>query len=155
MIVNLSLQPTWGAISREGLAQYSMTCDTLGFFSRSVEDLELLAGVFKLADDEPISPVAFSLKGANVALCKSPVWSKAGPGTQKAFEKAQELLKKSGATITELDLPQEFTRITEWHAMVLAGEGRTSFLGRQSPSLLHFCCNADGNLQNTSLGRRS
>lgn len=113
-----------------------MTCDTLGLFSRSVEDLELLASVFKFADDELVPSVPFSLKGARVAFCKSPVWSLTGPGTRKAFEKAQELLKKSAATVAEIELPQDFTNILEWHGKVLAGEGRTSFLGGRFPFLL-------------------
>jgi len=124
-----ALKPTWGAISREGLAQYSMTCDTLGLYARSVEDLELLASVFQLADDEPVSPEPFELKGAKIAFCKSPVWHKAGPGTQAAYTKAQELLRAQGAEISDLDLPEDFAKIENWHANVLAGEGRTSFLG--------------------------
>jgi Asp-tRNA(Asn)/Glu-tRNA(Gln) amidotransferase A subunit family amidase len=114
-----------------------MTCDTLGLYARSVDDLELLASVFKMTDDEPIPPTPFSLKGAKVAFCKSPVWSKAGSGTQAAFEKAQKLLKKSGATVEELELPEEFNKIKEWHANVLAGEGRSSFLGRKSWLMPH------------------
>ncbi|KAG0651524.1 Glutamyl-tRNA(Gln) amidotransferase subunit A 1 [Hyphodiscus hymeniophilus] len=124
-----ALKPTWGAISREGLAQYSMTCDTLGLYARSVEDFELLSKVFQLADDAPIPSAPFSIKGAKVAFCKSPAWEKAGPGTQKAFEKAQEILKKSGAIVEQIELPEDFLKIKDWHANVLAGEGRSSFLG--------------------------
>lgn len=121
-----------------------MTCDTLGLYARSVEDLELLAKVFQLADDEPIPATPFSLQGAKVAFCKSPTWEKAGPGTQKAFEKAQELLKKSGATVKELELPADFKKIKEWHANVLAGEGRSSFLGRKLFSMTCSSgCHAD------------
>ena len=109
-----------------------MTCDTLGLYARSVEDLELLAKVFQLADDEPIPDTPFSLQGAKVAFCKSPVWKKAGPGTQKAFEKAQNILKNTNAIVEELELPTDFSNIHEWHGNVLAGEGRTSFLGRKS-----------------------
>lgn len=111
-----------------------MTCDSLGLYTLSVEDLELFASVFKLADDEPVLSTSFSLKGARVAFCKSPVWSKAGAGTQKAFEKAQELLKKSSATVDELSLSLSggFMKIKQWHANVLAGEGRSSFLGSKS-----------------------
>jgi amidase len=106
-----------------------MTCDTLGLYARSVEDLELLAKVFQLADDEPTPATPFSIKGAKVGFCKSPVWTKAGPGTRNAFEKAKELLKKSGATVEDIELPEDFAKIKEWHAKVLAGEGRSSFLG--------------------------
>ena len=100
-----------------------MTCDTLGLYARSVGDLELLAKVFQLADDEPVPAIPFSLKGVKIAFCKLPVWEKAGLGTQKAFEKAQELLKESGAPVEKLGLPAEFMTIKEWHANVRAGEG--------------------------------
>ncbi|TVY88508.1 Glutamyl-tRNA(Gln) amidotransferase subunit A [Lachnellula willkommii] len=124
-----ALKPTWGAISREGLAQYSMTCDTLGLYARSVEDLELISKVFQLSDDEPIPSTPFPIKGSKIAFCKTHVWGKAGPGTKAAWEKAQELLRTEGASVEEIDLPENFEKIEQWHANVLAGEGRTSFLG--------------------------
>lgn len=124
-----ALKPTWGAISREGLAQYSMTCDTLGLYARSVEDLELLSQVFQLADDEPIPAEPFPIKGSKIAFCKTHVWAKAGPGTKAAWAKAQELLSAHGASVEEIDLPDDFGKIADWHEKVLAGEGRTSFLG--------------------------
>lgn len=112
-----------------------MTCDTLGLYARSVEDLELLSSVFQLADDDPVPSEPFSVKGAKIAFCKSPVWPKAGPGTIGAWEKAKELLTKQGASIEELDLPEDFSKIKQWHANVLAGEGRSSFLGSEYLSL--------------------
>lgn len=108
-----------------------MTCDTLGLYSRSVEDLELLASVFQLADDERIPSSPFSLKGAKIAFCKTHVWPKAGPGTKTAWDKAQKLLAEKGAVVEEISLPAEFERIKEWHGNVLSGEGRTSFLGSE------------------------
>ncbi|RDW65314.1 amidase signature (AS) enzyme-1 [Coleophoma crateriformis] len=123
------LKVTWGAISREGLAQYSMTTDTLGFFTRSVADLELLSQVFQLADDAPVPSSPFSLEGAKIAFCKTPVWAKAGPGTIAAYARSQDILKSKGALVSELELPKEFERLPEWHGKILAGEGRTSFLG--------------------------
>lgn len=108
-----------------------MTCDTLGLYARSVEDLELLSKVFQLADDEPVPETPFPLKGAKIAFCKTHVWPKAGPGTRAAWGKAQELLKQAGASTEEIELPEDFSKITEWHGNVLAGEGRTSFLGSE------------------------
>lgn len=107
-----------------------MTCDTLGLYARSAEDLELLASVFQLADDEPVPSSPFSLKGAKVAFAKTHVWPKAGPGTKAAWEKAKSLLTKEGAIVEGIDLPG-FDAITEWHGNVLNGEGRTSFLGSE------------------------
>lgn len=128
-------KPTWGAISREGLAQYSMTCDTLGLYARSVDDLQLLSAGFQLADDEPIPSTPFQISGAKIAFCKTHVWPKAGPGTRNAWEKAKGLLEKKGAVVEEIELPGDFEKITAWHANVLAGEGRTSFLGSEYHSI--------------------
>jgi Asp-tRNA(Asn)/Glu-tRNA(Gln) amidotransferase A subunit family amidase len=106
-----------------------MTCDTLGLYARSVADLELLAGVFQLADDEPIPASPFPIKGSKIAFLKTHVWPKAGPGTKIAWEKAKDLLEREGASVEEIELPQDFEKISDWHARVLAGEGRSSFLG--------------------------
>lgn len=114
---------------------YTLTCDTLGFYARSVADLEKLADVFRLADDEPIPSTAFTLKGAKIGFCKTHVWPNAGPGLKNAWAKAQEILTKHEAVIEDVELPEEFSQITDWHSSVLAGEGRSSFLG----SKCHGC----------------
>jgi hypothetical protein len=124
-----AFKPTWGAISREGLTQYSMTCDTLGLYARSAADLELLSSVFQLCDDEPVPSTPFPISGSKIAFLKTHVWPKAGPGLEKAWEKAKWLLEGKGASVEEIGLPEEFKSISKWHGDVLAGEGRTSFLG--------------------------
>jgi Asp-tRNA(Asn)/Glu-tRNA(Gln) amidotransferase A subunit family amidase len=109
-----------------------MTCDTLGIFARSVDDIELLSKVFQLQDDEPTPAMLFSVRGTKIAFCKTSVWPKAGLGTKTAFSKAHELLTSHGASVEELELPDGFAKIGLWHQQVLAGEGRTSFLGSKS-----------------------
>jgi len=131
-----AFKPTWGAISREGVTQYSMTCDTVGLYARSVTDLELLSSVFQLCDDEPLPSASFSIFGAKIAFVKTHVWPNAGPGLADAWLKAKELLKAKGAEVEEVELPEDFAKISKWHADVLAGEGRTSFLGSESLHLL-------------------
>jgi len=145
-----AFKPTWGAISREGLAQYSVTCDTVGLYARSVEDLQMLSDVFRLADDEPVAKEPFDVSGAKIAFCRTHVWPKAGQGTEAAFEKARKLLEGRGAVVQDIDLPEDFASVSDWHAAVLAGEGRTSFLGREliipfgraSPATLHLLMHA-------------
>lgn len=107
-----------------------MTCDTLGLYARSLEDLDLLSTVFKLADDEPIPSSPASLKGAKIAFSKTHIWPKAKPGLKGAWEKAKTLLSEQGAVVEEIELPG-FEPITKWHANVLDGEGRSSFLGSE------------------------
>ncbi|KAF2726297.1 amidase signature enzyme [Polychaeton citri CBS 116435] len=124
------LKVSWGAVSREGLAQWSTTNDTCGFFTRSVEDLDVVADVFRLEDDVEVPSQPFSLEGAKVALCKSPVWQKAGPGTIAAMDKASQILRSHGAAVMDLELPEDFAHVLDWHSAILGGEGQSSFLGQ-------------------------
>ncbi|KIK58245.1 hypothetical protein GYMLUDRAFT_45464 [Collybiopsis luxurians FD-317 M1] len=123
----LGYKPTWGAISREGVRMYSINLDTVGFYARSVQDLQLLADVFRLQDDE--IPKPFILPGATFALCKTEVWPEAGPGTIKAMERAAELLRAAGAETVELDLPEDFNGMQDLHRRISQGDGRAAFLG--------------------------
>ncbi|OWP02981.1 hypothetical protein B2J93_3561 [Marssonina coronariae] len=85
---------------------------------------------FKLSDDTPIPSTPFLLRGAKVAFAKTHVWpGRAGPGLKAAFEKAKALLEDQGARVEEIELPEEFSKISEWHGRVCNGEGRASFLG--------------------------
>lgn len=121
-----SFKATWDSISREGVKISSLILDTVGFFARSVDDLQLLADVFRLSDDE--EPSAFELKGARFAVCKTHVWSQAGQGTINALDLAVKLLREHGAEVEELVLPKEFSQITQWQRNILEGDGRVSFL---------------------------
>lgn len=122
-------RPTWGAISKEGIAQWCMTLDTCGFFTRSAQELDILLDVFKIRDDDPLPEEPFKLAGARVGFCKTDNWSKAGPGTQRAMEDAKAILKKNGVEVEDVESPSGFDKVLEWHAVVLKAEGRSSFLG--------------------------
>lgn len=87
-----------------------------------------------------IPSTPFDLQGAKIGFFQSPYWPNAGPGTQNAWSKAQELLKAQGAEISDVETPKDFDKLLDWHADVLTGEGGTSFLGH---SLLE---NADSKL---------
>ncbi|KAK0468370.1 glutamyl-tRNA amidotransferase subunit A [Desarmillaria tabescens] len=121
-----AFKPTWGSISREGVKISSLILDTIGFFARSVADLQLLADAFKLSDDR--EPSTFELKGAKVAVCKTHIWPQVGQGTVNALEQAAKLLREHGAEVEELELPEEFSQITQWLRNVLDGDGGISFL---------------------------
>ncbi|KAF2998040.1 hypothetical protein E8E14_004227 [Neopestalotiopsis sp. 37M] len=122
-----AFKPTWNSISREGQKIYSLLFDTLGLYARSVEDLELLADVFALEDDEPVSQ-PFEVKGAKFALLKTTAWPQAGPGTVAAMELGAKLLRDHGAEVEEIELPPEFSEAPDFHRVLLHSEGRVSFL---------------------------
>lgn len=108
----------------------------MGFFTRSVEDLDLLASVFDLTGDKPIPRSSFSVNKAKIAFAKTHVWPKAGPGLKAAWERAQSLLTGHGAEVEETELPENFSKLKEWHHNIIEGEGRASFRGRKHISPL-------------------
>jgi len=99
----------------------------------------MLADLFRLADDEPVPEEPFDVKGGKIAFCRTHVWPNAGDGTKAAFEKARDLLEERGAVVREIELPEDFASVSDWHAAVLAGEGKTSFLGRELIFLSRTC----------------
>ncbi|KAI0853484.1 amidase signature enzyme [Daldinia vernicosa] len=124
-----AFKPTWNAVSREGVKIYSVNLDTVGFFARCVQDLQLLADVFALEDDDtPAQQDDFSIEGSKFALAKTTVWPQAGPGTIAALEAGAKLLRDRGAEVEEIELPAEFDRVPEWHGIILDADARTTFL---------------------------
>ncbi len=132
-----ALKPTWGAVSREGLKLYSATLDTLGCYARSLDDLGLLCDVFDVHDDAPPRPVA--LRGARIAVCRTPDWASATPGTPEAMDMAEAALRRAGAVVSALDLPASFDPLGAMQKVVMHAEGRTAFLNlaRAHPHGLH------------------
>lgn len=125
------MKPTWGAVSREGQRIYSVLLDTLGLYTRCVDDLEVLADVLGVRDDEGDGPgptLGSGLKGARFALVRTMVWSEVGPGTRAAMEKAADLLREYGAEVEDVGLPGEFDELPAWHKCIMATDGATAFL---------------------------
>jgi Asp-tRNA(Asn)/Glu-tRNA(Gln) amidotransferase A subunit family amidase len=132
-----AMKPTFNEISREGFKQFSISLDTVGWFSRSVADLALMAeslGVGRQAW-QPLD----SIKGLRIALCRTPMWDQAEPESQEAIEKAAKLLNEKGAKVENLNLPEPFDRMNEYQDTVMQGEGRAAFydLNLAYPHLLH------------------
>ncbi|KAH7215874.1 amidase signature domain-containing protein [Fusarium oxysporum] len=117
-------KPTWGAITREGQKFCAPTVDTIGFFSRSVSDFEILSDVFALHDDE--NSTFDNIKGLKFAACRTSKWDLAGEGTIEAMDKAVELLKAHGAEVEQLDLGPDFDQVIDWHLTLVRLEGATS-----------------------------
>ncbi|RGP74762.1 amidase [Fusarium sporotrichioides] len=120
-------KPTWNSISREGQKMFSIINDTLGLYARSVADLNLLADVFALEDDQPPNPNVL-LKGLRIGICKTMVWPQAGYGLVNAMIKAIELLRSNGAIVTEIEFPEHLQDLPDWYSTIFNSDGRTAFL---------------------------
>ena len=128
-------KPTWNIISREGLKMFSATCDTLGLYGRSADDLMLLADVFAIQSET--SAEGLSLEGARIGVCRSPAWPEAEPAGRAAFVKGIEQLTAAGAKLIDLELPAEFGTIRASQHILSRAEGRSAFLNeyRAAPDL--------------------
>ncbi|MFC4275824.1 amidase [Achromobacter aloeverae] len=120
------IKPTHGAVSREGAKNYSHTLDTIGWYGRSVDDLELVAREFRLFGID--APETVALKGLRVGLCRTPYWDKADGYAKAALLEAGRRLEKAGAIVVEFDLPASFAGLDDAQHAVIYGEGRGAFL---------------------------
>lgn len=120
------LKPTWNAVSSEGQKVTAPTLDTFGLMARCVGDLQRVADVLGLQDDEEAGEVC--LGESRFAVVKPPAWSEAGQGTVSAMENAVELLRSSGAQVEHVTLPEEFRDILSLQSTVLRHEAGVAFL---------------------------
>ncbi|WP_173934526.1 amidase [Chelativorans sp. Marseille-P2723] len=121
-----AMKPTWNVVSTEGMKACAPSIDTIGWYGRSAADIALLCDVFSIEDDGHTLPEA--LDGARIAICHSPVWDQAEPATRDAMERCTALLKKAGAKIECLELPEPFAGLTGAHKVVMQSEMRSTFL---------------------------
>lgn len=123
------MKPTYNAISPEGQKTCSITIDTIGFFARSVEYLQLVADIFALDDDGPLRKI--SLPEAQVAFIKPPMWHRAGLGTTIAMERAAAILESHGVRVEQVCFPAEFDNdkdLKQMHNVVANSDARVAFL---------------------------
>ncbi|SMQ53068.1 unnamed protein product [Zymoseptoria tritici ST99CH_3D7] len=124
-----AIKPTLNAISPEGVKVVAFSIDTCGIFARSLDDLQLLADVFRFPEEGlPKLPV---LQEAKVAFVKTPLWPLAGRGTVEAMSKAAEILKRHGVEVEEVELPTELSDadvLRRTQKVVLHTEARSAFL---------------------------
>lgn len=146
-----AMKPTFNAISLEGQKPFAHTFDTFGFFARSVEDLQLLADVFALQDDNP--PKDTALEDISVALIKTPLWSLAGPGTVLAMQEAATILQKSGVKVDEVSFPPEVAdaqALKRIQKVITHTEARVSFLREYRVDKTNLAAEIRDIVENTS-----
>lgn len=113
-------KPTHGAVSTEGMKGFAPSLDSVGFFSRSVADMQALAGMFRLEDEREAT--FKGLKGAKLAWVKGPAWGKATESAKDALDKAVRLLAKHGAAVEELNLDARYDKTLSDHRIIATKE---------------------------------
>jgi Asp-tRNA(Asn)/Glu-tRNA(Gln) amidotransferase A subunit family amidase len=107
-------KPSFGTLHRVGVKPLSETLDTVGVMARSVEDAAFFMGVLArrpaLVDlPRPEKP--------RIGFCRTPMWEKAEPSTQKLLE---ELASRLGAR--EVASPPEHAPLVEAQQTIMARE---------------------------------
>ena len=129
-------KPTHGLIPRTGILPLSRTLDHVGFFSRNIEDLALLAEEligydegdpdtrprarvpFRqiLGEEPPVEPM--------LAFVKTPRWERVDPEAQEAFA---ELVEALGGRVEALDLLASSADAWDWHKTIMEADMAASF----------------------------
>jgi amidase len=109
-------KPTFGFIHRAGMKVMSETLDTIGVLARSVADCALLVGAVTKRDlgDPEEKPGA----APRLALVTGPSPDAAPETLARLFEVA-EILRRRGATVTEVELPEDLHAAFGAHGTVM------------------------------------
>ena len=118
----VGFKPTQGLIPIEGALTFSHTLDQPGVFTRSVEDAAWFAAW--LADNGeklPPEPEARS-KPPVLAAVKTPFWDQAEDHARRNFAENIQTLKKGGARVEEVELPELFNQAHRTIRLIMAAE---------------------------------
>jgi amidase len=123
-----AFKPSYHQISVHGVKSVSASYDTLGLFSRSIDDLALLHAVLT-------GNIVYRLRprpaaGLRVGYCQTPFWHKAHPSTRRAMMRTAQALRKTGIAVDEVDLPAEVVELSNGFGVIQAVEAAWAF-GRE------------------------
>jgi Asp-tRNA(Asn)/Glu-tRNA(Gln) amidotransferase A subunit family amidase len=116
-------KPSFGKVPRAGVKSLSETLDTIGCFGRTVQDVGLFAAA--LNGDGRLLQIE-SARTPHFAICRTHEWHYAGPDTQRAIEEAATGLSSGGAKVSELVLPEVFSRLVEAQNEIMGFEAARS-----------------------------
>jgi amidase len=100
-------KPTFNLINRSGIKFAAESLDTIGVITRTIDDAELLTAAVIGK-----TPARRAMESApRLGLCRTPLWDTAQPETRHAVEDAAKRLAAAGASVREITLPEEFSRL--------------------------------------------
>ncbi|MBT2375652.1 amidase [Pseudomonas fluorescens] len=117
-----AFKPSLGLVSLEGVKPLAPSFDTVGWYGRSVRDLERLARVL-IPGFPPVEPVERPL---NLGFYRTDRWQDVDPVVAKAIEQAINLLASKGHQISEVTLPEAFAGVFDDHQLINDCEGARS-----------------------------
>jgi len=111
-----AIKPSFGAINRAGVKPVAESLDTVGIFSRSVEDLGLALEVLAA-----IKPTTVEGK-PRIGFCRTPRWASADPAMQGNLEDAAKRLARAGAKVRDYEMPAASDQLFDRHRVIMGFE---------------------------------
>jgi Asp-tRNA(Asn)/Glu-tRNA(Gln) amidotransferase A subunit family amidase len=97
----IGYKPSFGLLPCAGVKAQAPSCDTVGFFTRTMEDVPLV-----LAALRPCRKLDFGQESRHrprIGVCRGPGWEKAASETAEALEGAATALVRAGSDVVEVD----------------------------------------------------
>jgi Asp-tRNA(Asn)/Glu-tRNA(Gln) amidotransferase A subunit family amidase len=114
-----AVKPSFGSINRQGTKFVAESLDTIGVFSRSVEDLAL---ALEVLSGRPTPDFASFTGKPRIGLCRTPRWKDADALVQANLEDAARRLSKAGASVANFELPPGSETLFERHKVIMGYE---------------------------------
>ena len=142
----IGYKPSAGLIARAGVLKFSHTLDQVGVFARDVADAAVLAGaLIGHAPDDPDSLSDFALVPKNfdpaplfqppkLAAVRTPVWNLADAAQQDNFTQSIAVLRKAGAAVETVALPDSFGQAHDTLRTIMQYEGARALAALQAQS---------------------
>jgi|TARA_B110000438_G_scaffold41160_1_gene41048 Asp-tRNA(Asn)/Glu-tRNA(Gln) amidotransferase A subunit family amidase len=133
-------KPSRGLISRHLVLQVSRKLDQIGIFSNSVEDAALISeqiiGHDKQDPDTSLNPKPKLLAACQqkppmepvLAYIKLPFMNELEDDSKEGFEEVKDEIKnKLNGKVDEVELPEGFKGIPQWHKIIMESDMANSF----------------------------
>ena len=138
-------KPSFGDINRSGVFECAASFDTLGWFTRCVDDIEIVRRALLRAPARALEVV--ELADLRIGLFRGPHWDQAESATQQLIEQAAQQLATAGAGLRDVEPPPGFEAIAQHHRSISGYEfaraiswERTQHGQLLSPKLLDGRC---------------
>jgi Asp-tRNA(Asn)/Glu-tRNA(Gln) amidotransferase A subunit family amidase len=112
-------KPTFGTLPTDGVKPCSHTLDTVGVFTRDVEDAGVALGAIA-GDPEAFRP-ALPPRRLRLGFVRTPQWGLLAPDVRRTIEDGIERLSRE-ADLVEVTLPPEFDGLVDAHRTIMGVE---------------------------------
>lgn len=118
----VGFKPTQGLLPIAGALTFSHTLDQPGLFTRWVGDAAFLAASLAGTGADPSMEIESRSAPPRLAAVKTPVWEQADEDAKRNFRENIEAVRKGGARVEEVELPEIFSLAHRSLRTIMAAE---------------------------------